>query len=67
MGGAGKGYTKVQLDEDAQSATSLDEDTAYLFNTEAATNAVEDEDEQRDIFSQMQATKNLLTEGQRIA
>ncbi|KAK2873511.1 hypothetical protein FQN49_002308, partial [Arthroderma sp. PD_2] len=27
LGGAGKGYTRVQIDEDAQSATSLDENT----------------------------------------
>jgi hypothetical protein len=27
LGGAGGGYTRVQLDEDAQSATSLDENT----------------------------------------
>ncbi|GAB7354049.1 hypothetical protein MBLNU459_g4629t1 [Dothideomycetes sp. NU459] len=67
LGGAGKGYTKVQLDEDAQSATSMDEDTAYLFKSEAAQNTLDDDDEGRDILSQMQATKTLLTEGQRIA
>jgi len=68
LGGAGKGYTKVQLDDDVQSATSMDEDTAYLFNSEAAAaNTLADEDEGRDILSQMQATKDLLTEGQRIA
>lgn len=67
LGGAGKGYTKVQLDEDAQSATSMDEDTAYLFKPGAAPNTLIDEDEGRDMLSQMQATKDLLTEGQRIA
>jgi hypothetical protein len=68
LGGAGKGYSRVQVDEDAQSATSLDENTAYLFK-EPASNALgeEDEDESRDLMSQMQATKELLTEGQRIA
>lgn len=68
LGGAGKGYTRVQLDEDAQSATSLDENTKYLFKEAAGTGAGELEDEeQRDAVSQMQATKDLLTEGQRIA
>ncbi|KAK0119069.1 hypothetical protein ONS95_007932 [Cadophora gregata] len=69
LGGAGKGYTRVQLDEDAQSATSLDENTQYLFKDfNGGTGAGELEDEeQRDATSQMQATKDLLTEGQRIA
>jgi hypothetical protein len=68
LGGAGKGYTRVQLDEDAQSATSLDENTKYLFKEAHGTGAGELEDEeQRDAVSQMQATKDLLTEGQRIA
>ncbi|KAG4436900.1 hypothetical protein IFR05_007626 [Cadophora sp. M221] len=69
LGGAGKGYTRVQLDEDAQSATSLDENTQYLFkDVNGGTGAGEMEDEeQRDATSQMQATKDLLTEGQRIA
>lgn len=70
LGGAGKGYTRVQLDEDAQSATSLDENTKYLFKeATTGTGAGEDDDdeEQRDALSQMQATKDLLTEGQRIA
>ncbi|KAL2072497.1 hypothetical protein VTL71DRAFT_11840 [Oculimacula yallundae] len=69
LGGAGKGYTRVQLDEDAQSATSLDENTQYLFkDVNGGTGAGEIEDEeQRDATSQMQATKDLLTEGQRIA
>ena len=69
LGGAGKGYTRIQLDEDAQSATSLDENTQYLFkDINGGTGAGEMEDEQqRDALSQMQATKDLLTEGQRIA
>jgi hypothetical protein len=69
LGGAGKGYTRVQLDEDAQSATSLDENTQYLFkDINGGTGAGEMEDEeQRDAVTQMQATKDLLTEGQRIA
>lgn len=68
LGGAGKGYTRVQLDDDAQSATSLDENTQYLFKEVSGTGAGEMEDEeQRDALSQMQATKDLLTEGQRIA
>ena len=68
LGGAGKGYTKVQLDEDAQSATSMDDDTGYLFKGRK-TNEVfaEDEEEQRDALSQLEATKDLLTEQQRIA
>ena len=66
LGGAGKGYTKVQLDEDAQSATSMDDNTDYLFKAKATDLADEDE-EQRDPLAQLQATKTLLTEGQRIA
>lgn len=67
LGGAGKGYTKVQLDEDAESATSLDDTTAYLFKGAGPSNTLNEDDEGRDILSQMQATKELLTEGQRIA
>ncbi|KAL8922021.1 MAG: hypothetical protein Q9172_003737 [Xanthocarpia lactea] len=68
LGGAGKGYTRVQVDEDALSATSMDENTDYLFKPKAGEAAEdEDEDEQRDPLAQMQATKDLLTEGQRIA
>lgn len=65
LGGAGKGYTRVQLDEDAQSATSLDENTQYLFKDVNGTDM--NDDDARDAVSQMQATKDLLTEGQRIA
>lgn len=68
LGGAGKGYTRVQLDEDAQSATSLDEDTKYLFKDVGGTGAGEmDDEDPRDVVSQMQATKDLLTESQRVA
>lgn len=66
LGGAGKGYTRVQVDEDARSATSMDDNTSYLFQHKATDLADEDE-EQRDPLAQMQATKDLLTEGQRIA
>ncbi|KAL8703461.1 MAG: hypothetical protein Q9201_003366 [Fulgogasparrea decipioides] len=66
LGGAGKGYTRVQVDEDALSATSMDENTGYLFRPKDG-EAAEDDDEQRDPLAQMQATKDLLTEGQRIA
>jgi hypothetical protein len=66
LGGAGKGYTRVQIDEDAQSATSMDDNTAYLFKPKG-TDLVDDDDDVRDPLAQMQATKDLLTEGQRIA
>ncbi|KAI9662438.1 MAG: hypothetical protein M1821_008605 [Bathelium mastoideum] len=66
IGGAGKGYTKVQIDEDAESATSMDDNTAYLFKDPTTTVTDEDADV-RDPLAQMQATKDLLTEGQRIA
>jgi hypothetical protein len=67
LGGAAKGYTRVQDDEDAQSNTSMDDNTAYLFKEGYARNALDEEDEARDLISQMQTTKELLTEGQRIA
>ena len=70
LGGAGKGYTRVQLDEDVQSATSMDENTQYLFKDKAAEATCltgEEEEEARDAVSQMEATKDMLTEGQRIA
>jgi hypothetical protein len=66
LGGAGKGYTRVQLDDDARSGTSMDENTSYLFK-ETGTNVVDEDEEHRDPLAQMQATKDLLTEGQRIA
>jgi hypothetical protein len=71
LGGAGKGYTKVLLDDDAESATSMDEHTQYLFKDAGggtSTGVMDDDDDtQRDAVSQLQATKELLTEGQRIA
>lgn len=66
LGGAGKGYTRVQIDDDAKSATSMDENTSYLFK-ETGTNVVDEDEDHRDPLAQMQATKDLLTEGQRIA
>lgn len=68
LGGAGKGYTRVQVDDDAESATSMDDNTKYLFKNAKSTSLAEGDDEEaRDAVSQMQATKDLLTEGQRIA
>lgn len=60
-GTAAKGYTRVFTDEDAESVTSMDENTKYLFNED------QDDEASRNPLSQMQATKDLLTEGQRIA
>lgn len=66
VGGAAKGYTRVIVDDDADSQTSMDDNTAYLFKEK--TTALHDDDEAvRDPLMQMQATKNLLTEGQRVA
>ncbi|KAF2482570.1 hypothetical protein BDY17DRAFT_235740, partial [Neohortaea acidophila] len=67
LGGAGKGYTRVQVDDDAQSATSMDDNTAYLFKEPHASNVLDEDEEGRDAVSQMQTTKELLTEGQRVA
>jgi hypothetical protein len=66
VGGAAKGYTRVIMDDDADSVTSMDDNTAYLFKNK---NAPIDEDDEvsRDPLMQMQTTKNLLTEGQRVA
>ncbi|KAF2662818.1 DUF726-domain-containing protein [Lophiostoma macrostomum CBS 122681] len=67
LGGAAKGYTRVTMDDDVESQTSMDENTAYLFK-ENGTALIDDDDEAaRDPLAQMQTTKNLLTEGQRIA
>ena len=66
LGSAAKGYTRVQIDEDAQSATSMDDNTAYLFK-ETGKDLMDDEEEARNPMEQMQATKDLLTDGQRIA
>ncbi|KAF3911179.1 hypothetical protein AA313_de0209417 [Arthrobotrys entomopaga] len=62
LGGASKGYTRVQMDEDAQSATSMDDNTGYLFK-----DTENPDDEQLNPLSQLETTKDLLTEGQRIA
>lgn len=67
LGGAGKGYTRVVLEDDAESVNSIDENTQYLFKEAGSTSLAEDEETQRDAVSQLQATKDLLTEGQRIA
>jgi hypothetical protein len=66
LGGAGKGYTRVHIDDDAKSTTSMDENTSYLFK-EKGTTVVDEDEDQRDPLAQMQATKDMLTEGQRIA
>ena len=66
LGEAGKGYTKVQLDEDARSATSMDDNTDYLFK-QKGTDLVDEYEDRRDPLAQLEATKDLLTEGQRIA
>lgn len=55
---AAKGYTRLALDDDAKSVTSLDENTAYLF---------EEDDLSRNPIAQLQMTKELLTDSQRIA
>lgn len=76
MGFSSKGYTKLQLDEDAQSATSMDDDTNYLFKKDKPLKEVDEgsddhddyeEDIGRDAATQLENTKDLLTEGQRIA
>ncbi|KAI0018439.1 hypothetical protein F4780DRAFT_751549 [Xylariomycetidae sp. FL0641] len=68
LGGAGKGYTRVLDDEDAESETSMDDNTRYLFKDVKKTTSMTDLNEDgRDAMSQLQATKDLLTEGQRIA
>lgn len=60
-GEAAKGYTRVNDDEDNQSVTSMDENTSYLFGGSM------DDEASKTPLSQMQATKEMLTEGQRIA
>lgn len=66
LGSAAKGYTRVQVDDDAQSATSMEENTAYLFKEPV--NTLQDDDEDgRDIATQIEMTKTLLTDNQRIA
>jgi hypothetical protein len=68
VGGAAKGYTRVIMDDDADSVTSMDDNTAYLFKDKEKNTAMDDDDDVvRDPLAQMQTTKNLLTEGQRVA
>jgi hypothetical protein len=68
LGGAAKGYTRVVMDDDVDSQTSMDENTAYLFKEKGNALLDDDDDEAaRDPLAQMQTTKNILTEGQRIA
>ncbi|PVI08203.1 DUF726-domain-containing protein [Periconia macrospinosa] len=66
VGGAAKGYTRVIMDEDVESVTSMDDNTAYLFK-EKSTALLDEDEAARDPLSQMQTTKNILTEGQRVA
>ncbi|KAK9430739.1 hypothetical protein V1505DRAFT_92300 [Lipomyces doorenjongii] len=62
-GGAGKGYTRVTLDEeDAEYAGYIDESTKYLFHDDDPTDI-----QARNPLNQMHATKELLTDSQRIA
>lgn len=56
--GASYGYTRVTRDDDEKSVDSMDGNTDYLF----------DEDEfKRNPLSQLEATKKMLTDSQRIA
>ncbi|KAF2468242.1 DUF726-domain-containing protein [Lindgomyces ingoldianus] len=66
LGGAAKGYTRVTMDDDVESVTSMDDNTAYLFK-EKGTTLLDEDEGARDPLAQMQTTKGLLTEGQRIA
>ncbi|KAK9374395.1 uncharacterized protein V1513DRAFT_446254 [Lipomyces chichibuensis] len=62
-GGAGKGYTRVTLDEDdAENAGYIDESTKYLFHDDDPTDI-----QARNPLNQMHVTKELLTDTQRIA
>jgi hypothetical protein len=67
VGGAAKGYTRVIMDDDADSVTSMDDNTAYLFKDKNTAINEDDDEATRDPLMQMQTTKNLLTEGQRVA
>ncbi|KAK5078209.1 hypothetical protein LTR64_003384 [Lithohypha guttulata] len=69
LGGAGKGYTRLLHDDDADSHNSFEEDTDYLFKGNRTNNLDDEELEEdpRDMMQQLEATKDLLTEGQRIA
>lgn len=57
-GGSKYGYTRVTIDEDVKSITSMDENTEFLFD---------EDDFNRSPLSQLENTKDMLTEGQRIA
>lgn len=57
-GGSKYGYTRVTIDEDVKSVTSMDENTDFLFD---------EDDFKRNPLSQLENTKHMLTEGQRIA
>ncbi|KAK7204451.1 hypothetical protein BZA70DRAFT_280788 [Myxozyma melibiosi] len=62
-GGAGKGYTRVTVDaENAEKEAELEDQTKYLFHTDDPTDAAA-----RNPLTQLQATKELLTDSQRIA
>jgi len=65
--GGAKGYTKVMVDEDAKSATSMDDNTAYLFDKRNKDAEDDDDLEARDPLAQMNETKSMLTDNQRIA
>lgn len=67
LGGSGKGYTRVQVDDEVESVNSLDDDTNYLFKEPQSNSLGFEDDDSRDPLSQLQTTKELLTEGQRIA
>lgn len=56
--GATKGYTRVTVDEDVKSVTSIDEKADFLFD---------DDELSRNPLSQLKATKDMLTDSQRIA
>ncbi|ANB14050.1 hypothetical protein AWJ20_5006 [Sugiyamaella lignohabitans] len=55
---AATGYTRVAMDDDAKSVNSMDENTDFLFG---------EDDLERNPLSQLQATKDMLTDSQKIA
>ncbi|KAK9472335.1 DUF726-domain-containing protein [Dipodascopsis tothii] len=62
-GGATKGYTRVTVDEmDAERAAAVTEETNFLFHEDDPT-----DETARNPMHQMQSTKDMLTESQRIA
>lgn len=64
LAGKAKGYSRVQGDDDAQSVDSVDEQTNHLFNAAGDNTGLDDE---ATVTSQLSHTKDLLTDGQRIA